>query len=432
MGFSSSRFDTGKSMEDKKETTNSNSPKIEDLVHIHKFPDDGKWHLHRLIGGIQSYCFWWLPLKTRAGKVVNIPKQALAWDEINETDDTSKPDPYRDAVMQLAPMFPDEGKQRHRNAPRYQPHFYINTIPRETQDDYNPAKNRMNDAEQNSGYKDINNDRSRTPVEVIKLPPTAAAKVASLKQMNTHTVDGETRQFSVAHPKYGCDVAISYDSSKQGAAQYDFNLRNPTPLNDEEYDYLIWKLDGLLEPEDVDTAKREGRKIIDSHSQGGGGFSRANSSDDFDNDGGGRSTGTGRSRRSELDDFEAPPARNRSPGGDREERTDRGREEGNRVARDDGESSTRRSRPAPEESDTRASDRGREDDTRSSRTETREVARDDAGSSRRSSRLDPDDNPESGGREEPRGQRQEARRDEPTTRASGGEPGGRKRDNFDL
>lgn len=313
MAFAASRYSTGKSLDQKKEMVDS--VKLENLIHIHKWPSDKRWHIYRLVGGVMSYAFWWVPFKKKDGSITNIPKQALGWNVDEEVDDSSIPCPYRELARQLAPLFPDQGKERHRNAPKLQAHFYINAIPREVQEDFNPERNKMNEGEKESGYKDFTNDKSRTPFEVLKLPPGAAVKVSGLKALNLQKKDGVMQPVAVSDPELGCDVAIMFDDTKKGAAMYEFNCRSLAPLTDEEQGYLIYKLDGLLEPEDLQTATREARKIGDSHgtSPNAGGFSRANTGDDFDSGdkangkGGGDKEERPASRRADLnEDFDAP------------------------------------------------------------------------------------------------------------------------------
>lgn len=338
MGFSTNRFTTGKSFAEKR-VFNENKVKIEDLVDVIKLPNQ-KWVTLRLIGNFSSYAEYWLPLRTKKqDKIVNIPKQSLNWDENEEVFDSTIECPYQEAAAKIrdANLFPSNGNERHRNAPSVTISYYVNCIVRKREGE---KLGRYNESEKATGYKDINNEDSFTPVQVLRMPSGLASRIAKLAQLNIVREDGEDIPMPISDLKYGCDIAIQYDETASGSDKYQIQLRERTPFDEEgeEGKYLIYKLTELLVPESLEDARKEAERILASHfgtrnAVSEEGFRRTRSSE-FNEDGDDTPASRPASRRSDINEFSDDPKPNRT-----------------RSFGDDDVPASQRQRPSPDEDD---------------------------------------------------------------------------------
>ena len=223
-----------------------NRERMSDLVPIHPWPE-GDYDALRMVGPVFSVEQIWFKIPTRAKpNGQSIPKQCL--DHDGETDKH---------VTDICPYFKSglgrPGKK-----------YYVNVIVRSLQQD---SRGRPLDfpvsrtaIETRLGYKAYwgkKGDERKTPVRVLEVPDGQVEKLKSLRKLNRgKTADGVATVFELSDPKMGCDINIMFDSTKKGAACYDIQKGDRTPLTREERSYIIFPLD-LLKPDRLEEAKRE-------------------------------------------------------------------------------------------------------------------------------------------------------------------------------
>ena len=191
--------------------------------------------------------------------------------------------------------------------------FVFNAIVRADVDeeaDYSAGWSRK---ETESGFKDIENRKSQTPVRCVSAPITVYDQLVAMKDDNVHKVriDGEvrTRAISIFHEKYGRDISIRYNAdAKTPALTYTVSARDDiSPLSAEEQEYLNWDLGTLVREfteDEIKTLEEEYKNYIRKH---------PHLNPDGEDDEPVRKSKSGRY---EQDDDEDPPAKKRRPARD--------------------------------------------------------------------------------------------------------------------
>ena len=205
----------------------------------------------RPVGPLVAYAVWWITVKTKQGKEVSFPKVALGFNSETGEVDENVEDPYSELENT-----------------RLQVKYYINVIERNKQENEPRKRPKPTSDEDASGFKEKGSP-TWTPVGAIGVPPTVAQQMQALATQNRHKGKNKsgavvTKSFDLTHPKYGRDILLSYDKdSKSAANYYNLSLADPSPLTEEEMDYLIWDLEGLADkegcmcPESLKEARRE-------------------------------------------------------------------------------------------------------------------------------------------------------------------------------
>ena len=213
-------------------------PRLEDIVDMLEMPDNGEFIRVRPVGDISSVAFHWVKIVTEKKGDVSIPKQCLAWDAETESMDSTKHCPYCKLPNQ-----------------KVQVQHLSNVIDRDLQENSTPRK--PTPEEVKSGFKVKGSKTS--PIKVIKLVPTLLGKLQKVADLNRHKdrKTGVTTSYDLADEVYGMDVFVSYDKGKKGTDMYNAQKDEKTALTEEELDYYIFNLEGLLRPETIEEAKAE-------------------------------------------------------------------------------------------------------------------------------------------------------------------------------
>ena len=219
------------------------SVKLEELIDILKF-NDGKWTPIRMFDTAVLPCkrHWVNIIGAKSKKEVKIPKWCVSHDTKTDGELEDVSCPYCGAGI---------GAEN----------FYlVNVIARDLQEDEPAKKKSPTKKEAKSGFKQPGSE-TWTPVRVARLPSSLAQKIQGLKDLNKVKKDGKVTKYSVADPKFGCDISIKYDSKASGTDKYQVQMGERNKLTSEEKEYLQYELhDGLLTEagrEDQKTAEKE-------------------------------------------------------------------------------------------------------------------------------------------------------------------------------
>ena len=221
----------------------SKSPRMGELVDLVEWPE-GDYEYYRPIGPVYSVCQYWFRIGTpRKPQGVSIPKDCL--DHDGATDK----------------MVGDECPFRASGKGRESKKYYINVISRSEQEGrkYPPLQNVRR--EKHLGYEAYwgkAGDSRKTPVRVLEIPDSQISRLQSMKKMNKvkHPRTGEMVMFDISDERFGCDIGILFDPTKQGPAKYDIQKGERTPITREERNYLMYRLD-LMKPMSLSDAKQE-------------------------------------------------------------------------------------------------------------------------------------------------------------------------------
>lgn len=194
----------------------------------------------RMIGGVVPYAKHWIEIKNREGGTVNIPKTPLNFNSETDTFDSTIENPYDDIP----------------NTVKTSKHYYVNVIAREEQENEPKRQPPHTQREKKTGLKE-KDSKSWTPVRVLRVPTTVAKELQNLAKANVRKLKSGPKSFDLTHEKFGRDILILYDEAAAGSAKYSVSLGERSPLTEEEKEYLVWDLDNLMEPEDLETAKKE-------------------------------------------------------------------------------------------------------------------------------------------------------------------------------
>jgi hypothetical protein len=242
--------------------------KPSDVVDLYDLPDK-KFVKLRPFGSVHAYGGHWIETKKKDGGKGNFYYPCAAFDIETGRLDSTKHCPWCD----------DESGHV-----RFATDYFINAIHRKEQAN-KPVKIRTTAGEAESGYKEKASE-SWTPVKAVRLTGSVLRRLQDLKQLNTvENEEGETINYSVAHPKYGADVSIKRDKSVAPAQMYEVQMGTQAAMTKEERGYLIWDLSQLMvtptakeaEVEYIKWAKRmgimddkptKGKKSVDADDEG--------------------------------------------------------------------------------------------------------------------------------------------------------------------
>ena len=220
----------------------------------------GKYQPYRVIGGIDSYVFHWIKFKTDAGKITQIPKVCANYN--TETEELD-----------------DNGCIYCENKIRGAQNYLLCVIDRDKQESEPAKKAKLTASESvyhkigktKIRYKDVKS-KSWTAIRVLNVPASVCEAIQNLSQLNQRTIDGETKQFEVSHPKYGKDIQVSFNPEAAGTAKWNVQAGDRTPLTEEELDMLTWDFSKLesIKPDDAKEMQRnwdyfESRLISDDN-----------------------------------------------------------------------------------------------------------------------------------------------------------------------
>ena len=228
------------------------SVKITDLVEMWEWPKKGGSKVGRLIGPVAGRGIYKIKVRKKDGTETEITKAALNYDPTTDDLDTSIECPYSKLPADMA---------------RFSRVYFSNIIDRDAQDNA-PAKQKPpTKAEKASGFKDIDSD-TYTPARCIRIPSSLALRIQQLGKKNVvRSKNGDKKAFPASHEKFGFDLDMTFDSSLPPANMYSADpTEGPTgerrsPLTEEEQNILLWDLDKVYEPEDLETAKKEAASL---------------------------------------------------------------------------------------------------------------------------------------------------------------------------
>ena len=227
------------------------SQRMGDVAETIEWPKNGEYLDVRMLGPVYSIANFWFTIATQqrpAPKGVAIPKMCL--DHDGESDKyVSDVCPYRKSGLGR------ESKE-----------YWVNVIVRDLQNDERGRPKRFPTkhdfpAERHLGHKAYwgkKGDARKTPVRLLRIPDSQVAKLVSLGKLNKKRTSEGVETYELSDPAYGCDIAIleSNDPKAKGAAKFDIQKKDRTPLTEEERRYIIFRPD-LLKPERLEQAKAE-------------------------------------------------------------------------------------------------------------------------------------------------------------------------------
>lgn len=235
-----------KGFDSTKPNTGGNNTRLEELVDVFKIPKD--WAQVRFLPEITSVYMFWITIKDKEGnKAKAFPKLCLDYNPDTEEFD-KEICPYRKNQIgrgQKVYIANAIIRELQQNEPR--------KLPKHTKKE----RKYQRDADKRKIYRKDKESGSWTPVRVVRMPSTVVKSLQGLRGLNKHK--GST--YDITDPKYGADVHLSHDPSIDGAAQYKVQLAERAKLSQEEWDYLRYTIHGILQPETVEEAKEEVRKI---------------------------------------------------------------------------------------------------------------------------------------------------------------------------
>ena len=228
---------------------NSNRPKISDKIPVFKFPEK-TWMTFRIFGPIFTYGGYWVKTKTKEGKASQFYTACPSYDPETQQRDSSIFDPWRELEERQS------GMERDDKLVNFTTQGFMNAIFRKAQADAPRKQAKHTKKEAKSGFKDKDSD-SFTPVVPLRLTYGAMQKLKEQAGLNTASIKGQTKAFSVTHEKYGCDVRIMYNPDKAPADQYQVSIGERKPLTEDELAYLKWDLSDLEEATSEDEVRRD-------------------------------------------------------------------------------------------------------------------------------------------------------------------------------
>ena len=185
-----------------------------DIVDLFKLPSQTYVRI-RLIGGVMQTGSYWVTTRKKDGSTGQFNTGCNSWNPEMHTQDEDKPDPWRDFERDQI----EAGVARNDRLVRFSTQYFMNAIIRNLQDTEPTRKAEHTSNEKDSGFKEKDSD-SWTPVRVVSLSASVLDAIQKMKEINVVKLrkkDGTTvtKKFDVTHPKYGCDVLIMYDPTKQ-------------------------------------------------------------------------------------------------------------------------------------------------------------------------------------------------------------------------
>ena len=251
-------------MDDVPQGNGEKAARPDDLVKVAKFKD-GKWITIRLLPGVMTQAHYWINTVKKDGGKTRFPLPVPGFDSQSGQQDSSAYDPWGAAAEKLN-VYSDrkDGTDRDNSGVviQFSKSYWMNAIIRSEQENEPGKSPKHTKAERESGCKEMDSD-SWTPVQVVRLPKSFIDRVNGLKTMNVkrNKKTGSTENYSVSHPKYGCDILVKYNGSASPASQWEVQKGERTPLTEEEEALLVWDLDLLANPA---TTEEETKKEFES------------------------------------------------------------------------------------------------------------------------------------------------------------------------
>jgi hypothetical protein len=240
-------------MDKKRFNTGGNKAvRMDAVVDMHKFTN-AEFETFRFIGPARDEAIHWIKFRSKEGKVVSVPKTCLAYD--HATGEFSKPCPYC-KMLENTPRVEVYQNAISRKAQRNEPRQKAKPTKSESQEV------KLWDGKSKGKLKTKSSD-AWTPVKVVRLTSSVAAKISDLAALNIHrTKDGEKAAYGPEHRKHGFDLILKYDDAKKNPSDKYFIQKDKVrPLTQDEREYLLWKLD-VTEVESYEKAEAEARKFL--------------------------------------------------------------------------------------------------------------------------------------------------------------------------
>ena len=234
--------------------------RVEDKVDMLEVGPDFK--LVRPVGGVWPYAQHWIAIQTDNKGILSIPRTVPNFDPKTEDVDETIDDPYLEMPNPL------------RTSSRY----FVNVIDRKLQEEKPRKTTPPSKKEQKTGLKN-GKSKSWTPMRVISVPPSCARKIKALMMMNKHRIKGKMKECEITDEKYGCDIYIKFDNSEQGAAKWDVQKSDASPLKNKEQEYLMWDLSNLMSPMSPAETKKDIKDL--SKRDPGDAYEEENDVDDY-------------------------------------------------------------------------------------------------------------------------------------------------------
>ena len=214
------------------------SLRLDELIQIYQFPKDEWLQVRFLDEDILAVKRHWIKILTgKDKKETRVPRFCVAFDPQNESEPLAGVHcPYCDLST---------GEHGSSN---YENFYLVNAIIRELQEEEPAKKARPTKTEQETGFKDIRS-KSWTPVRVLRIPPTVAARMQELGENNiVKNKTGAKKAFDISHPKFGIDINIKFKPKGSGSDKYSADKAEDgrTPITEEEQAYLTWQLPSEL------------------------------------------------------------------------------------------------------------------------------------------------------------------------------------------
>ena len=274
----------GVDLDDAPVDSRERGPRIDELVQLAEFPH-GKWVRIRLFGDTYPYGTHWVKTKKKDGGEATFPTPCLAFDGTTGRKDSTLDCPWCDHT----------GKEI-----RFSTDYFVNGIMRGLKAPRDLTE--PTDEEAESGLKQMDSD-TWTPIRAVRMPSSLARAVKELKSLNVHETESGSENFSVLHPKFGCDILVKFNKDATPAQRYTVQLSDKTPLTKAEKAYLIWDLSDLQQVPSLEETKKE----YTSWSKRNG-----HSSEDEDDDDDGVTKKPKSKRPAVEDDDDAPPPKAKS------------------------------------------------------------------------------------------------------------------------
>ena len=220
--------------------------RLEELVDIYKIPSE--WGQVRFLPDVTSYYVYWITTKTKEGeKAKAFPKICLDYNPDTEEFD-KEVCPYRKGQLgrgQKIYLGQVIVRDLQQNEPR--------KIPKHTRKE----RKRQKDKQGNRVYRKEQGSGSWTPVRVVRLPSSLVMSLKNLRALNKY----KGKIYDITDVEHGADVYLSHDPKIEGTQQYKVQLAEQNSLTKEELKYLRYPIHNLMEPESLEEAKEECRRI---------------------------------------------------------------------------------------------------------------------------------------------------------------------------
>lgn len=226
------------------------TPKLTDLVEMYDWPKNGASGTVRATGPVQGRGLHKINVAKKDGSTTEITKVCLAYNVDTDEFDHDVECPYCNLP---------EGYQTRKKR------YFLNVIDRRIEEDA-PAKIKKTAEELKTGFKDMSSN-SWTPARVLGIPSSVATRLQQLSEKNVvKSKSGEKKAFDFNHDRFGFDMDISFDKKAAAANMYSCDRNTEerfTPLGEEQLEYLLWDLDKIYEPEELEQARREAKSLQD-------------------------------------------------------------------------------------------------------------------------------------------------------------------------